>query len=85
MNSSISSFAEDVDGDGNEDEGCTINFWKKNTENWPEQYNPATQFYWVFGFEIPGKPDLTLGEALNPKEGDLGKMLSQGADRKSVV
>lgn len=78
-NSIIAGFAEDVDRDGKEDEGCTINFWKKNTDNWPEQYMPATQFDSVFGFEIPGKPDLTLGEALKSKQGDLGKMLNQGA------
>jgi hypothetical protein len=78
INPIIASFAEDVDGDGKEDEGCTLNFWKKNTNKWPEQYRPATQFDSVFGFEIPGKPDLTLGEALKSKQGDLGKMLRQG-------
>ena len=72
-------FAIDVDADGEEDEGCTVKFWKKQDDLWPAPYTPTTQFDSVFGFEVPGKPDLTLMQALKMNGGgQLGKMVKQG-------
>jgi hypothetical protein len=72
-------FAIDVDEDGEEDEGCTVKFWKKNTDLWPAPLTPNTQFDQVFGFEVPGKADLTLIQALKLKGGgQMVKMVKQG-------
>jgi len=79
INAPQAAFALDVDEDGVEDEGCTVIFWRKNVNLWPEPYTPTTQFDTVFGFEIPGKPNLTLMEALKLKGfGNLNKMVKQG-------
>lgn len=79
INTPQAAFALDVDLDGVEDEGCTVIFWRYNLNLWPEPYTPTTQFDAVFGFEIPGKPDLTLMDALKLKGfGNLNKMVKQG-------
>jgi hypothetical protein len=79
ISSTQSAFALDVDSDGVEDEGCTVIFWRNHIELWPEPITPTTQFDEVFGFEIPGKPELTMMGALKLKGfGELNRMVKQG-------